>query len=358
MSNVNIHKVENVAVESIRPLLSPAWLKHNIISDDCVINHVYHSREELKNILDRKDSRFIIVVGPCSIHDPKAALDYANRLKALADKVKDTIFIAMRVYFEKPRTTIGWKGLINDPDLDNSCDINKGLRIARELLLEINKIGLPVATEFLDPVTPEYIADLISWGAIGARTTESQIHRNLASGLSMPIGFKNGTSGNTKIAVDAVYAAYHSNQFVGINNEGIAGIIKTKGNKHTHVILRGGSESGPNYTKEHVEKVINQMNDIHLVPNVMIDCSHGNSHKDYSKQKKVIDSIVEQMSKDYGNNIIGCMIESFIKEGSQPLSKDLNDLEYGKSITDSCISWVETENLILELSKNIKDIRF
>lgn len=354
MSKDIFNKIENTAVESISPLLSPAYLKHNAPINDAITEHVYNSRIAIANVLNRKDKRKLLVIGPCSIHDPVAAIDYAERLKKLAAKVSDNILIAMRVYFEKPRTTIGWKGLINDPNLDNSCDINKGLMIARKLLLDINKIGLPVATEFLDPVTPEYISDLISWGAIGARTTESQIHRNLASGLSMPIGFKNGTTGNIKIAVDAVYAAYHSSQFLGITNEGIAGIIKTKGNKNTHIILRGGSETGPNYFEEFVKYTVEQLESIKLIPNIMIDCSHGNSNKDYTKQSLVLDTVVKQLSNNYGNSIIGFMVESFIKDGSQPLSSIIRELEYGQSITDSCISWEDTEKLVLDLNNKLK----
>ncbi len=350
-------KVENLAVLSIRSLITPAVLKRSIPINRDIVEHVVSSRQTITNILSRKDKRFLLVIGPCSIHDKNAAIDYAKRLKKLAEEVSDSIYVVMRVYFEKPRTTIGWKGLINDPDLNNSYDVNKGLHLARQILLEINKLGLPAAVEFLDPVTPEYIADLVSWGAIGARTTESQIHRNLASGLSMPIGFKNGTSGNTKIAIDAVYAAYHSNQYLGINNDGVAAIINTTGNKNTHVILRGGSETGPNYGLENIKTVIEHLKSLHLMPSIMIDCSHGNSNKDYTKQSVVLEAVIQQLQHNYGNYIIGAMIESFIKEGNQAITLDLNKLEYGKSITDSCISWNETLNIVLNLARQIRRIR-
>lgn len=352
------NKVENIAIESIRPIISPLELKQAIPSDRFLIDHVENSRGSIANILSRRDKRLLLVVGPCSIHDQKSALDYAKRLSLLAKEVSDFILVVMRVYFEKPRTSIGWKGLINDPDLDNSCDINKGLHRAREILSQINKMGLPVAVEFLDPITPEYIADLISWGAIGARTTESQIHRSLASGLSMPIGFKNCTSGDTSIAVDAIYAASFSNQFLGITNNGSAAIIKTKGNKNTHIILRGGSHTGPNYSKKSIEKVLKQFEAKGIKSNIMIDCSHDNSGKDYRQQSKVLNAVMQQLEEPYADNIIGMMLESYIKEGSQSLSSNNGQLEYGKSITDSCISWQETEVLLLKLAEYLREVRF
>lgn len=305
---------------------------------------VVGGRRAVLDILNERDPRLLVVLGPCSIHDPKAALEYARRLASLSAELEDQLFIVMRTYFEKPRTTIGWKGLINDPYMDGSCHIEEGLRIARKLLLDINELGLPCATEFLDPIVPQYIADLISWAAIGARTTESQTHREMASGLSMPVGFKNGTDGSLQIAIDGMGAARAPHSFVGIDQEGYTCIVRTTGNPAGHVVLRGGRNRS-NYDPESIAEACAQLA-AHRLPKVlMVDCSHANSGKQHARQEEVWNSIIEQRASGT-RPIIGAMLESHLFEGSQPVAKDPATLRYGISVTDACISWETTERLL------------
>lgn len=347
--------IENTRIRSIEPLLAPAYLKHQMPVSDRVTQQVANYRRQVSDIVHGRDRRLLVVVGPCSIHDPEASLEYAKRLAVLKQQLKDDLLILMRVYFEKPRTTIGWKGFINDPHLDNSCDINNGVLKARELLLAINQLGLGVATEFLDTITPQYIADLVSWAAIGARTTESQVHRNLASGLSMPVGFKNSTTGNMQVAVDAIVAANNPHHFLSVTEHGVAAIVQTDGNPDCHVILRGGSHTGPNYSSEHVAKMLALLEKKHRVQSVMIDCSHGNSQKDHNNQIVVLNDVVSQISHG-AEHITGVMIESFLEAGNQALA-GLDALTFGQSVTDACISWDETQSLLLDLAKQVKSAR-
>ncbi len=317
---------------------------------------IANSRKEIREVLHGQNKRLMVVVGPCSIHDPEAALDYARRLADLKKKVEDELLIVMRVYFEKPRTTVGWKGLINDPDIDGSCNISKGLEIARDLFLKINKLGLPIATEMLDPISPQYLSDLISWGAIGARTTESQPHREMASGLSFPVGFKNGTDGNIQIAIDAIKTASSPHRFLGIDMEGHSSIIPTTGNKNCHVVLRGGNGE-PNYQGKHIIEVEKTLQKNKLPQRIMIDCSHGNSQKDHLKQEGVLQNVVWQ--KAGGNeSIFAVMIESFLEAGSQkvPTNKEEKEkLKYGQSITDKCIDWQTTERILIQTAQALKE---
>ena len=311
------------------------------------------TRRTIHNIMVGKDDRLLVVIGPCSIHDPAAALDYARRLKDLREKYADTLEIVMRVYFEKPRTTVGWKGLINDPYLDESCRIDEGLRIARQLLIEINRLGLPAASEFLDVISPQYIADLISWGAIGARTTESQVHRELASGLSAPIGFKNGTDGNIKIATDAIQAAAGGHHFLSVHKNGQVAIVQTNGNKDCHVILRGGK--APNYDAASVEAACADLVKAKLPPTLMVDCSHANSSKQHEKQLEVAGDIATQI-RGGSHKVFGVMVESHLHGGAQkftPGKDDVAKLEYGKSITDACLGWDDSTEVLEVLSQAV-----
>jgi len=343
--------IENTNITSINPIITPIELKNQLPLLNEVKNNIIKWRKEIDDIVKGKDQRLIVIIGPCSIHDPDGAIDYAEKLKELRIKFQEKLFIVMRVYFEKPRTTVGWKGLINDPDLNGSFDINKGLFISRQLLLKLNSMGIPVACEFLDVFNPQYYADLVSWGAIGARTTESQLHRELASGLSMPIGFKNGTSGNIDIAIDAVICANHPHVFMGINDEGKSSIVKTNGNNSAHVILRGGN-AGPNY--DHVNiGIINKMSKAkNIQTRLIIDCSHGNSGKSYRNQPLVIESIMTQINHGE-KNICGVMIESNIIEGCQKhdIKNGKLGLVYGQSITDECVN-LETSIRMLERMVN------
>ena len=335
-------------VGSVLPLIPPACLAADLPIPESVSKHVEASRIAISRILSGEDHRLIAVVGPCSIHDPKAALEYAVKLKEFSMSIEDNILVIMRVYFEKPRSSIGWKGLINDPDLDGSYRINKGLRIARELLLNINKIGLPVGCEFLDTISPQYIGGLVSWGAIGARTVESQIHRELASGLSCPIGFKNGTSGDVSVALDAVLAARNPHNFLGVSHHGIASVIQSTGNLATHIILRGG-RNGPNYMFSHLSAA-DSCSDIRL----MVDCSHGNSGKDYRRQAGVLNDVANSICNGQ-DSVIGVMIESNLIEGKQELKPgktNLSSLTYGMSVTDSCVGLNETWKMLHVLSKS------
>jgi len=339
--NTEVHNV-NVAAQEV--LVTPETLKRTLPLTQAMQERVVQSRQHIWDILDGRDDRLFVVVGPCSIHDPVAALDYANRLHALAAELSDTLYIVMRVYFEKPRTTVGWKGLINDPFLDDSFQIEQGLRLGRKLLLDITELGLPCSTEALDPISPQYLQDLISWSAIGARTTESQTHREIASGLSSAVGFKNGTDGGLEVAINALKSAARPHRFLGINRQGQVSVFTTRGNRYGHVVLRGGS-GGPNYDSVHVRLAETALEEAGLAANIMIDCSHANSNKQPELQPLVVDNVVEQLIA--GNrSIIGLMIESNLYAGSQPLGNDPRELRYGVSVTDACIGWEETERCL------------
>lgn len=335
-------KTEDLRILEITEVITPAQLHTEFPSDEAISATVTQARQEIHNILAGEDDRLLVVVGPCSIHDTKAALDYAERLKQVRDELQKELVIVMRVYFEKPRTTVGWKGLINDPNLDNSFEINKGLRTARKLLLDINAMGVPAGTEFLDLITPQYVADLVSWGAIGARTTESQLHRELASGLSCPIGFKNGTDGTLKIAIDAVRAANRPHHFLSMTMAGNSAIFSTSGNEDCHVILRGGQQ--PNYDAASVDLAARGLQDAGLEQLLMIDLSHANSRKKYEKQMEVGADVAGQIAKG-DDRIMGIMIESHLKAGRQDVKAD-TPLVYGQSITDGCISWEQTTPML------------
>jgi 3-deoxy-7-phosphoheptulonate synthase len=339
-------QTKDLRVVSLRPLLSPALLLDDLPLDEHGASVVTRARQQIVRILDHEDDRLLVVVGPCSVHDCEATLDYARRLVQRAADLAADLLIVMRVYFEKPRTTLGWKGLINDPHLDGSFAVNDGLRLARTLLLDITALGLPAGCEFLDPITPQFFADAVSWGAIGARTTESQVHRQLASGLSMPVGFKNGTNGDVQIAVDALRAAAQPHRFFGVTEQGLAGIVTTRGNSDCHVILRGGNKA-PNYDSRGVELVLQSLRDAGLQERLLIDCSHGNSRKDYRRQPVVVRDICSQVAAGE-QGIVGVMVESFLVEGRQDLAEP-SKLTYGQSITDACISWDTTSTLLDEL---------
>ncbi|MDX1452373.1 MAG: 3-deoxy-7-phosphoheptulonate synthase [Oleiphilaceae bacterium] len=347
-------KLDNVNVESQEILITPERLKSEIPLTEKAIETVTTGRETINNILDRKDHRLFIVVGPCSIHDVDAAKEYALRLKKLADKVQDTLYLVMRVYFEKPRTTVGWKGLINDPHLNDSFEIEEGLHIGRRLLVDIAEIGLPTATEALDPISPQYLQDTISWSAIGARTTESQTHREMSSGLSVAIGFKNGTDGGLDVAVNALKSVSHPHNFLGINPEGQVSVVRTKGNPYGHVVLRGGGGK-PNYDSVNVALCEQALEKAGLQKNIMIDCSHANSNKDPALQPLVMQDATHQILE--GNkSIIGLMVESNLNWGNQSIPEDLSQLQYGVSVTDACIDWDTTEKAILEMHDKLKDV--
>lgn len=353
MSETQNNSLQNVNIESIKSLIKPKEIRAAHAPSDKAVETVIQGRKDIENILDGKDQRFLAVIGPCSIHDTKAAFDYAEKLAALSEKVKDRICIIMRVYFEKPRTTVGWKGLINDPNMDDTFDIETGLKTAREVLLKINEMGLPTGTEMLDPITPQFISDLVSWASIGARTTESQTHRQMASGLSMPVGFKNATDGTVQIALDAMVSARSPHSFVGIDADGLTSIVKTRGNHATHLILRGGRKK-TNYDFESVKEASEQLQKSSLNSRLVVDCSHGNSEKDHTKQEGVWNYVVEQAAK--GNEaVVGAMVESNLKPGNQKL-KDPNNLEYGVSITDACIGWEDTERIVLEAYEKLAGI--
>src|SRR6059036_1635861 len=347
-------KTRDLHVESIRPLLPPAILLEELPLDERGSLVVGRAREEVIRVLSGEDDRLLVVVGPCSIHDPVAGLDYAHRLKRVADELGRDLRVVMRVYFEKPRTTVGWKGLLNDPHLDGSFAINEGLRLARRLLLDLVELGLPSGSEFLDPITPQFTSDLVTWGAIGARTTESQVHRELASGLSMPVGFKNGTDGGVQIAIDAVRAAKHPHQFLGVTEQGLCAIVATSGNPDCHVILRGGA-SGSNYDAVSVQKTTGALVDAGLPPRLMIDTSHGNSDKDYRRQPVAGRDIAEQVAHGEAA-IFGVMMESFLVDGRQELA-DPAALRYGQSITDACMGWEMTVPVLTELARAVRSRR-
>ena len=344
-------KTRDLHVESIRPLLPPAILLEELPLSDKGSQVVARARKEVARILSGEGDRLIVIVGPCSIHDPEAGLEYARRLEAVADELSEDLRIVMRVYFEKPRTTVGWKGLINDPILDGSFAINEGLRLARRLLLDLAELGLPSGCEFLDPITPQFISDLVTWGAIGARTTESQVHRELASGLSMPVGFKNGTDGGVQIAIDAVRAAAHPHRFLGVTEQGLAGIVATRGNPDCHVILRGGA-TGTNYDAISVQKTLAALRDAGMPARLMIDASHGNSEKDYKRQPVVVREVAGQLAQGEAG-ISGMMMESFLVDGRQDL-RDPTQLVYGQSITDACMGWETTVPVLQELAAGVR----
>ena len=352
-STTNI-QVDNLNVESQEILITPEQLKNDLPMSAATAKSIDDSREVIRNILDGKDHRLFVVVGPCSIHDVDAALDYAARLKQLAAEVEDTLYIVMRVYFEKPRTTVGWKGLINDPHLNDTFKIQQGLHIGRKLLLDVAKMGLPTSTEALDPISPQYMQDCIAWSAIGARTTESQTHREMASGLSSAVGFKNGTDGGLSVAMNAIQSASKPHRFLGINGEGQVAIIHTKGNPYAHVVLRGGS-NGPNYDSVHIGLTEQALDKAGVVKNIMVDCSHANSSKQPALQLAVMDDVCNQI---IGGNqsIVGLMIESNINEGNQSIPDDLTQLQYGVSVTDSCIDWDTTATAIRKMRDSIKSV--
>lgn len=343
-------ETDDLRIEAISSLIAPAVLMDELKATEEVKSFVQGARQQTEAILRGDDQRLLVVVGPCSIHDSSLALDYADRLAAQAAKYQDQLCLIMRVYFEKPRTTVGWKGFINDPQLDGSFDINRGLRSARALLLKLAEQRIPAGTEFLDTISPQYVADLVTWGAIGARTTESQVHRELASGLSMPVGFKNGTDGNIKIAIDAIRAAQCPHSFLSVTKQGVSAIVRTRGNESGHVILRG-SNTGTNYDAQSIESVTKQLAAAGLIPRVMVDCSHGNSSKDHSQQPAVAHAIAEQIRQG-DRSIFGVMLESNLVEGSQSVEPG-KELVYGQSITDACISWDTTEEVLSDLANAV-----
>lgn len=346
--------INDVNIKSIQTLITPAELKADLPLSETASQTVLQGRATVRNILDGNDKRLFVVIGPCSIHDPKAAREYADRLKELSEKVKDTLYLIMRVYFEKPRTTVGWKGLINDPDMNDSFNIEKGLHIGRQLLLDINEKGLPCATEALDPNSPQYYQDLISWSAIGARTTESQTHREMSSGLSSPVGFKNGTDGGLTVATNAMQSVKHGHSFLGLNENGQVAIINTKGNPYAHVVLRGGNGK-PNYDASSVAEAEAALAKAKVSNKIMIDTSHANSNKDPYLQPLVLKNITEQIL-DGNKSIVGIMVESHLKGGRQDIPENLCDLVYGQSVTDGCIDWDTTEKALLEMDAALKDV--
>jgi 3-deoxy-7-phosphoheptulonate synthase len=341
-------KLDNVNIDNQEILITPEELKRQLPATEEVKRGISQNREIVRSIIDGTDKRLLLVVGPCSIHNPREAIDYAERLKALSESVNDKLFIVMRAYFEKPRSTVGWKGLINDPHLDDSFKIAEGLAIARKLLLEISKLGLPLANEALDPITPQYLQELFSWTAIGARTSESQTHREMASGLSCPVGFKNGTDGSLDVALNALQSVKSPHRFLGISPDGKVSIVTTKGNAHAHVVLRGGT-NGPNYYPENISVCEEELESIGATQAIMVDCSHANSNKDHTKQGSVLEAVAEQIS--VGNKSIrGVMLESNLNPGNQKVDSS-QELQYGVSITDACIGWEETERLLRDFHK-------
>jgi 3-deoxy-7-phosphoheptulonate synthase len=337
----------DIHVKELTPIIAPKSLKQVFPLSATSAQFVINARKQIRDIIFRRDKRLMVVVGPCSIHDPKAALEYARRLSILNEEVKDQLLLVMRVYFEKPRTTIGWKGMINDPDINGTHEISKGLGIARSLLSDITELGLPVATEMLDPITPQFLSDFISWGAIGARTTESQPHREMASGLSFPVGFKNGTDGGLQVAIDAMGSALNKHSFLGINDEGRTAIVRTAGNPDVHIVLRGGNDK-PNYSADDIARTEKMLAKAKINSDIMVDCSHANSFKDHERQEEVLRDVMTQLAA--GNqSISSLMIESHLEAGNQPTPKtreDFDNLKYGVSLTDKCIDWSTTERLL------------
>lgn len=347
-------KMDDINVLSEETLITPEQLKNQIPMSDSALTTVSEARRTIKKILKREDHRLFLIVGPCSIHDIDAAMEYAAKLKILAEEVSDTLFLVMRVYFEKPRTTVGWKGFINDPHLNDSFNIAEGLNIGRKLLIDLSEMGVPTSTEALDPISPQFLQDIISWSAIGARTTESQTHREMASGLSSSVGFKNGTDGGLEVAINAMQSVSASHRFLGINHQGEVAVIHTRGNAHAHIVLRGGGGS-TNFDATSVASCEQRLLQADLPANIMIDCSHANSSKDHEKQKLVMEDVAEQIENG-NNSIIGFMVESHINAGNQKVPEDRSQLKYGVSITDACVDWETTETMIRGLRKRIKDI--
>ena len=346
--------IDDVNVVSQHVLITPHQLKEEMPLTDTAAATVIKGRQAVRDILDRKDNRLFLVIGPCSIHDIEAAKDYAQRLKALSEQVSDTLLLIMRVYFEKPRTTVGWKGLINDPYMNDSFKIEEGLHIARRLLLDLAEMGLPTATEALDPISPQYLQDLISWSAIGARTTESQTHREMSSGLSSAVGFKNGTDGSLTVAVNALHSVYSPHSFLGINDKGQVSVINTRGNAYAHVVLRGGGGK-PNYDSVSVALAEKELEAAKVTSNIMVDCSHANSNKDPGLQPLVMENVTNQILE--GNkSIIGLMVESHIHWGAQKIPSDLSELKYGVSVTDACIDWPATETAVLKMAEKLRGV--
>ncbi|HIG00515.1 MAG TPA: 3-deoxy-7-phosphoheptulonate synthase [Myxococcales bacterium] len=343
-----LHRTDDLRIENLRPLISPAILMEDFPLSEAGSATVAEGRKAVAEILSGRDDRLLVVMGPCSIHDPAAGLEYAERLAACRGELAEDLCIVMRVYFEKPRTIVGWKGLINDPDLDGSFAINHGLRTARSFLLNVLELGLPAGSEFLDPITPQFYADLVAWGAIGARTSESQVHRELASGLSMPVGFKNATDGNVQVALDGIRSSAYPHHFLSVTKQGVAAIVATRGNEDCHLILRGGS-SGPNFSSQHVDEVVGQLEAAGLSGRVMIDCSHANSGKNHEVQAEVARQVAGQIS-DGSHRVAGVMLESFLHDGNQNaegLARE--ELVHGQSITDACMSWERSRPLLDEL---------
>lgn len=347
-------KVDDVNIASQTLLITPKEIKEKLPLTDKARATVAEGRDTIRNILDRTDPRLFIVIGPCSIHDTKAALEYAERLKALSDEVSDVIYLVQRVYFEKPRTTVGWKGLINDPYMNNTFKIEDGLHIARKLLLDMAEMGLPTSTEALDPITPQYLQDLISWSAIGARTTESQTHREMSSGLSSPVGFKNGTDGSLDVAINAMLSVQHPHRFLGIDPNGRTAITVTKGNPYAHVVLRGGGGK-PNYDSVSVALAEQALKKAKVSTNIMVDCSHANSDKNPALQPLVMENVTNQIL-DGNTSIVGLMVESHLQAGSQSIPENLDELKYGVSVTDGCIDWDTTEKAIRTMANKLRDI--
>jgi 3-deoxy-7-phosphoheptulonate synthase len=348
-------RIEDLNIVSCSRLVRPETLKESLPMSEAASKSVLNGRKTIKNILERKDKRLFVLIGPCSIHDPAAAIDYGHRLKALADQVQDTLCLAMRVYFEKPRSTIGWKGLINDPHMNGSFDIEEGLHIGRRLLLELAEMGLPLATEALDPISPQYMQDLISWSAIGARTTESQTHREMSSGLSCTVGFKNGTDGSLAVAVNALKSVSHPHNFLGIDAGGHVAIISTAGNKYGHVVLRGGNGK-PNYDSVNIATCEQTLEKAGVCPYIVVDCSHENSYKNPDLQPLVAENVTNQILE--GNqSIIGLMIESNINSGNQSIPENPDDLQYGVSVTDGCLGWEATEKCITDMHEKLLTLR-
>ena len=349
-----MQNTENLNIESLTAMPSPAEVHAALPLTEAAAKTVVEGRRTLEAILDRKDPRVFMVVGPCSIHDPVAGIDYANRLKRLAERVKDTIYIVMRVYFEKPRTSTGWKGYINDPYMDDSFRIEEGIQKGRDFLLRVNELGLPAATEALDPISPQYLGDLIAWTAIGARTSESQTHREMSSGLSTPVGFKNATDGDMSVAINAIISASNPHSFLGVNAQGMTSIVRTRGNRYGHVVLRGGGDR-PNYDTVSITLAENAIAKAKLPKNLVVDCSHANSYKKPELQPLVLKDCVNQI-RSGNQSIVGFMIESNIEAGNQPIPADLSQLKYGCSVTDACIAWDTTEQAILEMHDALKDV--
>jgi 3-deoxy-7-phosphoheptulonate synthase len=346
--------IDNINVSAFDAMPSPEEIHARLPLSPTAAGLVMNGREVLRNILDRRDRRLFVVVGPCSIHDPIAGLDYARRLKALADEVRDSLYLVMRVYFEKPRTTTGWKGYINDPDMDDSFRVDQGMQKAREFLLELAEIGLPAGTEALDPISPQYLGDLIAWTAIGARTTESQTHREISSGLSTPVGFKNGTNGDVAIAINAILSASRPHSFLGINGQGRTSIVRTRGNRYGHLVLRGG-DGRPNYDTVSVQMAEQALLKAGLPSNIVIDCSHANSYKKPELQPLVMADVVNQVR--LGNqSLVGMMVESNLIAGNQPIPENLSQLKYGCSVTDACVDWESTEKMIRDAARLLREV--